>query len=118
MQDETDGSTSPRADVDNKSAETPQATSLSTEHESQNDVKFEADNNKSDIKENEKETTEVKTAESNLGEVKEINHNSSDKVNNTTQAPIAPPRRKKKNKKQPDMTQVNTVSYDITLYQI
>ena len=109
VQDETDGSISPRADVENKSADALQATRPSTEHELQHDVKYEPDDNKSEIKESEKETTEVKTAESNLREVKEIDQNSSDKTNNTTQAPIAPPRRKKKNKKQTDMTQVNAV---------
>lgn len=107
MQDETDGSINQSAGVDKKSAETLQATCLANEHESPNYAKLESDNNKSDIKENEKKTTEINTTENNQGKVKEVDQNNSDKTNSATQAPIAPPRRKKKNKRQPNMTQVN-----------
>jgi hypothetical protein len=63
------------------------------------------DDNKSDIKENEKKMSEVKTCSGE--EQQEIDQHNSEKTHNSNPTPIAPPRRKKKNKKQPDKTQVN-----------
>jgi hypothetical protein len=88
--------------VDDKTVDTVQPSSLSNHCESQNEVKCDTE---SDIKEHERKTSEVKTC--SQGEQKEIDKNNSDKTNNSNEAPVAPPRRKKKNKKQADKNQVN-----------
>jgi hypothetical protein len=111
VQDEPDGTMSTSVDekqhvVDNKTVDTVQP--LSNEHESQNKAKCVPHG---DIKEHEMKTSEVKTEECNQGKQKEIDKNNSDKTKNSNQAPVAPPRRKKKNKKQPDKTQVNITAH-------
>lgn len=111
VQDEPDGTMSTSVDekqhvVDNKTVDTVQP--LSNEHESQNKAKCVPHG---DITEHEMKTSEVKTEECNQGKQKEIDKNNSDKTKNSNQAPVAPPRRKKKNKKQPDKTQVNITAH-------
>ena len=64
------------------------------------------DDNRSNVKEHEKITSEVKAQEYNQEQQKNIDN---DLTKNAAQAPVAPPRRKKKNKKQVDKTEVSVL---------
>ena len=69
------------------------------------------DAKKPDIKESENTILEVKTCSQE--EQEEIDKHKLQKTDNSSPTPVAPPRRKKKNKKQPDKTQVNIIPEEL-----